>query len=424
MVKKSKGGKKGSKAKQEQEDGSRLPIDIIVVIAEHLVGQHAFGTTANLSLACRMVHRETLPVLYETVSLFSFGRFDILTNPGFKYTKYIFDQPETQHFGLHLPNIVLQIDVDCSPTRPHGDACVIVVYKPVSTATLFTILETPFAHEPFPHDKCGQDPYARLQTSVSEIAQSLSSMSVNPILTEECREEGEKPRIRPVDAISRFDIGEGAYLHGRAPTHLQGNTYNLSFYNAGTPPTDDPYRAVEEVVPSILALFKLATMQPRRSRLAELETAMLSRHDCRWGGKLNCAHIRDYVHRHFKLYFDVPTMKAFIPKFKQQAEATPEILQYRLEIELSGAKSIDDVRQVIDQLLPIYTANLTSPDLVLPMSPRIAELRPHVLEIEAELDDGKLVKGDVNVLVEGGRVVVTTEISDLSEFDDDFGFEG
>lgn len=58
------------------------------------------------------------------------------------------------------------------------------------------------------------------------------------------------------------------------------------------------------------------------------------------------------------------------------------------------------------------------------MSPRIAELRPHVLEIEAELDDGKLVKGDVNVLVEGGRVVVTTEISDLSEFDDDFGFEG
>lgn len=69
------------------QDGSRLPIDIIVVIAEHLVGQHAFGTTANLSLACRMVHRETLPVLYETASLFSFGRFDILTNPGFKYTK-------------------------------------------------------------------------------------------------------------------------------------------------------------------------------------------------------------------------------------------------------------------------------------------------------------------------------------------------
>lgn len=230
--------------------------------------------------------------------------------------RYVFDQPEAQHFGLHLPNIVLQIDVDCSPTRRQGDACDIVVYKPVSTATLFTILETPLYHEPFPHDQCGKDRHARPQASIPEIAESLSSLSVNLVLTEECRAEGEKPRIRPVDAISRFDIEEGAYLHDRAPTHLQGKTYNLTFYNAGTPPTEDAHHAVDKVIPSILALLKLASMQPRRSRLAELETPMVSRQDGRWGGKLHCAHIRDYVHRHFKLYFDVPTMKAFIAKVR------------------------------------------------------------------------------------------------------------
>jgi hypothetical protein len=57
------------------------------------------------------------------------------------------------------------------------------------------------------------------------------------------------------------------------------------------------------------------------------------------------------------------------------------------------------------------------------MSPNIVDLGPHVLEIEAELEGDKLVTGDVNVVVEGGRVVVTMSISDPSEFDDDFNFE-
>lgn len=43
-----------------------LPIEILVIVAEHLIGDHAFSTVANLNKVTRATHRETLPVLYET----------------------------------------------------------------------------------------------------------------------------------------------------------------------------------------------------------------------------------------------------------------------------------------------------------------------------------------------------------------------
>jgi hypothetical protein len=43
-----------------------LPVEILAVIAEHLIGQHAFGTAASINILSKAVHRETLPVLYES----------------------------------------------------------------------------------------------------------------------------------------------------------------------------------------------------------------------------------------------------------------------------------------------------------------------------------------------------------------------
>jgi hypothetical protein len=46
-----------------------LPVEILGIVAEHLIGQHAFGTAASLNRISRKVHHETLPVLYETLLL-------------------------------------------------------------------------------------------------------------------------------------------------------------------------------------------------------------------------------------------------------------------------------------------------------------------------------------------------------------------
>jgi hypothetical protein len=51
----------------------QLPVEIFGVIAEHLIGQHAFGSTANLNRISRAVHQETLPVLYESFFVGEYG---------------------------------------------------------------------------------------------------------------------------------------------------------------------------------------------------------------------------------------------------------------------------------------------------------------------------------------------------------------
>jgi hypothetical protein len=66
-------------------------MELIVTVAEFLVGDFAFGTAANLSLASHAVHQETLGVLYETLCLDRIAPFDYLEtfkgSAGFKYTK-------------------------------------------------------------------------------------------------------------------------------------------------------------------------------------------------------------------------------------------------------------------------------------------------------------------------------------------------
>jgi hypothetical protein len=39
------------------------------MIAEHLIGEHAFRAAAYLNVASRAIHRETSPVLWESVFL-------------------------------------------------------------------------------------------------------------------------------------------------------------------------------------------------------------------------------------------------------------------------------------------------------------------------------------------------------------------
>jgi hypothetical protein len=50
-------------------DTPRLPVELLVTIAELLAGDGCLDTIARLNIACRRVHEETLSVLYETLSM-------------------------------------------------------------------------------------------------------------------------------------------------------------------------------------------------------------------------------------------------------------------------------------------------------------------------------------------------------------------
>lgn len=43
-----------------------LPIEVLVMISEFLAGDDCLGTLADFNVASRVIHQETLPVLYET----------------------------------------------------------------------------------------------------------------------------------------------------------------------------------------------------------------------------------------------------------------------------------------------------------------------------------------------------------------------
>jgi hypothetical protein len=49
------------------QEGSSLPIELIVIIGEFLAGSHALKSLASLNVASREVHVEVLPILYETL---------------------------------------------------------------------------------------------------------------------------------------------------------------------------------------------------------------------------------------------------------------------------------------------------------------------------------------------------------------------
>jgi hypothetical protein len=44
-------------------------VELFAAIAEFLIGDLAFGTAASLNVICSAVRMETLPVLYETVTV-------------------------------------------------------------------------------------------------------------------------------------------------------------------------------------------------------------------------------------------------------------------------------------------------------------------------------------------------------------------
>jgi hypothetical protein len=97
----------------------------------------------------------------------------------------------------------------------------------------------------------------------------------------------------------------------------------------------------------------------------------------------------------------------------------PEILQYRLDVELSGAQGANDLRSIMDQLYSIYAANLTSPDLVLPISDQLSRLDVgHIVSVQVE-SEGYRAGGSIDANVEGGRVIVKTGITDYPDDIDD-----
>lgn len=62
-----------STLRRKHKASPRLPVELLVIVEEFLVGDNSFGTAANLNLTCRLVYQETAPVLY-AVTIWRYDR--------------------------------------------------------------------------------------------------------------------------------------------------------------------------------------------------------------------------------------------------------------------------------------------------------------------------------------------------------------
>lgn len=59
------------------EPSMRLPVELVVLVAEFLLGIHGFGSVASLNVTCKVIQEETRSALYETME-WSHAKFEQL----------------------------------------------------------------------------------------------------------------------------------------------------------------------------------------------------------------------------------------------------------------------------------------------------------------------------------------------------------
>ncbi|KAJ9091657.1 hypothetical protein QFC21_007132 [Naganishia friedmannii] len=233
---------------EEQLSCSTLPTEVLAVVAEHLIGQHAFGTTANLNLASKSVHHETLPVLYETY----FHEVDMNTTDdqpsssqhlplGIKYAEYIFFQTgrlkafkapldiplptdvSTQgRFGLlgQAAKVVMSVASAFSDMWMDSDLSYVGLYRPLSSATAFRILATPFEQTVFTDHQTCLRLYLVQQAFHTEIFPDQNPVKADSTLPSTCLAQSSRPKTRDLESIRNIILENQAHLHDRYPNHI------------------------------------------------------------------------------------------------------------------------------------------------------------------------------------------------------------
>ncbi|KAJ9094245.1 hypothetical protein QFC21_006071 [Naganishia friedmannii] len=131
-----------------------LPLEILYLIGQFVVGDNNYRSLANYSLACRVVRQELRPVLFETVVYeradeVSGVRDDIKEGKLFKDTKYLIVSESCGWDEHDFPNLVVVLTLDHTgfATDQHQRQSVanIRILKPVHIATLYEILRIPLS---------------------------------------------------------------------------------------------------------------------------------------------------------------------------------------------------------------------------------------------------------------------------------------
>lgn len=301
-----------------------------------------------MNAVSRAVHEETLPILYETFFVDEYEETipeesrGVYLPDGIKFTKYVSFRDEqfaladvlllyrylfctTEHDDNQafpqlerITNIVMSICVDVNK----AGVCHIRLYRPLSTATAITILETPIRQDNMgdsarDHHWCNQTVHLMSLMGLTDLLgdedpEFLSSEDIP--MTQECKEQVGKPAVRPVSNIRGVSLIKESYLHDHPPIRLPRIKTNLRLHNLEIKVSRNvPY---DDIVGTALELMKLAAMQVNAKNLAEAEKKLVP--ELGFGiaslGPSTCILRLKYEEWHINLVMTMAGAKRFIDK--------------------------------------------------------------------------------------------------------------
>lgn len=239
-----------------------------------------------------------------------------------RYLFYTTCHDDTKPFDRldEIPNIVMTICVDTFAIKETGVSH-IRLYRPVSSATAWTILETPWrqagiADAPLSHEMCtsGLHLMSMLQVVGMLGPAKPEHMPFTDIpVSKECREMQSMPAVRPVSDIRKVVLVKGAYLHDRPPARLPPVKTNLQLHNLEIKASGTGIMYKDLLVTAV-ELMKLAAMQVNGKNLVDAEKKLVPHHgfgNARFGAS-TCFLRLGYADWHVNLTLNMSNAKVFV----------------------------------------------------------------------------------------------------------------
>lgn len=283
-------------------------MEIFGIVAEHLIGQHAFGTAASLNIASRSVRSETSPALWESVTFRSrvCDTWEDTPPANLRYTKYVpelssrldstncrnshrfiffLNRSFEQSLRDAMPKVVMAVSI----SKAHvGDICTLQIHRPITLNTVLRILHTPIEHGPprQEHEKCSSFYGPSRRSRPGDIRPDCANFRPK------C-----KSLYRPVEKIHRVVLEGDGRIHGNSSIHRPSTTTSVMLSQTEiifeTPPGDR-----SAIVDTAIRLLHIAVHQTNPSHFADQDReAIGAGHvECLFAHKFTPWHLKQALH--------------------------------------------------------------------------------------------------------------------------------
>jgi hypothetical protein len=175
-----------------------------------------------------------------------------------------------------FPKIVMAVSYYDTFGGEEVDICHVRLFQPVSSATAFTILETPYRQDPSPlgpngHSQCFATANMLRVLHITDPDESSRLKSDIPI---DCLSMANRNHVRPLSNLRKLTLHRDAYLHDRPPARLSAIETDLRLHNLEVEVSGKGVKNIN-LVATYIEWMKAAAMQRGPKHLFDAERKLM-----------------------------------------------------------------------------------------------------------------------------------------------------